>query len=188
MASQGTGDDFVGRGAELAMLHRALCGAREGRPATVAVEGEPGIGKTRLLHRFAAEAPDLKVLWASGDEAEMSLDYGVAGQLWAGVPAGLGVDGPLLTAGAAAAGGFAVGAALLDVLGALQQRGTVAIVVDDLQWADLPSARALLFALRRLRRDNILVLLASRPIAWPGWGTAGHGCWPSKHGASACTG
>jgi hypothetical protein len=162
MASQGTGDDFVGRGAELAMLHCALGDARAGRPAIVAVEGEPGIGKTQLLRRFAAEASDLEVLWASGDEAEISLDYGVAEQLWAGVPAGLGVDGQPLTAGAAAAGGFAAGAALLDVLGALQQRGTVAIVVDDLQWADLPSARALLFAVRRLRRDNILVLLASR--------------------------
>ena len=162
MASQGTGDDFAGRGAELALLHRALCEARTGRPAIVAVEGEPGIGKTRLLHRFAAEASDLEVLWASGDEAEMSLAHGVAEQLWAGVPAGLRLDGPSLTTGAAAAGGFAVGAALLDVLGALQQRGTVAIVVDDLQWADLPSARALLFAFRRLRRDNILVLLASR--------------------------
>jgi DNA-binding CsgD family transcriptional regulator len=162
MASQDTGDDFAGRGAELAMLHRALRAARAGQPTIVAVEGEPGIGKTRLLHRFAAEAPDLEVLWASGDEAEMSLDYGVAQQLWAAVPAETGVAGPPPVTGPAA-GGFAVGAALLDVLGALQQRGTVAIVVDDLQWADLPSARALLFGLRRLRRDNILVLLASRP-------------------------
>lgn len=163
MASQGTGDDFVGRGAELAMLHRALGEARAGQPAIVAVEGEPGIGKTRLMHQFAAEAADLEVLWVSGDEAEMSLDYGVAEQLRAVVPAGLGADGPPLTDGTAGAGGFAVGAALLDVLGAFQQRGTVAVVVDDLQWTDLPSARALLFALRRLRQDNILVLLASRP-------------------------
>jgi DNA-binding CsgD family transcriptional regulator len=163
MAGQGTGDDFVGRGTELALLNRALREVRAGRSAIVAVEGEPGIGKTRLLHRFAAEAPDVEVLWASGDEAEMSLDYGIAEQLWAGLPAGLRVGSPSLTAGAAAANGFAVGAALLDLLGALQQRGTVAIVVDDLQWADLPSARALLFALRRLRQDNILILLASRP-------------------------
>ena len=163
MAGQDPGNDFVGRAAELAVLHRALCEAREGQSAIVAVEGEPGIGKTRLLHRFAAEAPDLEVLWASGDEAEMSLDYGVAEQLWAAVPAGLAVDGPPPATGPAA-GGFAVGAALLDVLGALQQKGTAAaVVVDDLQWADLPSARALLFALRRLRRDNILVLLVSRP-------------------------
>ena len=163
MAGQGTGDDFVGRGAELALLDRTLREVQAGRSAIVAVQGEPGIGKTRLLHRFAAEAPDVEVLWASGDEAEMSLDYGIAEQLWAGLPAGLGFGGPPLTAGAAATGGFAVGAALLDLLGALQQRGTVAIIVDDLQWADLPSARALLFALRRLRQDNILVLLASRP-------------------------
>jgi DNA-binding CsgD family transcriptional regulator len=163
MASQGTGDDFVGRGAELTMLHRALREARAGRPAIIVVEGEPGIGKTRLLHRFAAEVPDLEVLWASGDEAEISLNDGVVEQLWAAVPAGVGGDGPPLTVGAAAVGSFAAGAALLDALGALQQRGTVAVVVDDLQWADLPSARSLLFALRRLRQDNILVLLASRP-------------------------
>ena len=125
MAGQGTGDDFVGRGAELALLHRTLREVRAGRSARiVAVEGEPGIGKTRLLHRFAAEAPDVEVLWASGDDAELSLDYGIAEQLWAGLPAGLGVDGPPLTVGAAAAGGVAVGAALLDLLGALQQRGT----------------------------------------------------------------
>ena len=162
MAGQDTGDDFVGRAAELAMLHRALREAREGQPAIVAVEGEPGIGKTRLLHRFAAETPDLQVLWASGDETEMPLDYGVAEQLWAGVPEGLAADGPPPATGSAA-GGFAAGAALLNVFGALQQRGTAAVVVDDLQWADLPSARALLFALRRLRRDSILVLLVSRP-------------------------
>ena len=94
MASQGTADDFVGRRAELAMLHRALGEARAGRPAIVAVEGEPGIGKTRLLHRFTAEAPDLEVLWASGDETEMSLDYGVAEQLWAATARRTGVDGP----------------------------------------------------------------------------------------------
>jgi predicted ATPase len=163
MASRGTGDDFVGRRTELALLHGALREARAGRPAIVSVEGEPGIGKTRLLRRFVAEVPDVAVLWASGDEAEVPLDYGLAEQLWAGAPAGLGVDGPPQTAGAAAAGGFAVGAALLDVLGTLQQHRTVAIVVDDLQWADLPSAQALMFALRRLRRDNVLVLLASRP-------------------------
>src|ERR1700749_2284774 len=128
MASRATGDDFVGRRAELALLHRALREARAGRPAIVSVEGEPGIGKTRLLHRFAAEAPDVAMLWASGDETEMPLDYGVAEALGAGVPAGPGGDSPSQTGGTASAGGFAVGAALLDALGALQQPRTVAIV------------------------------------------------------------
>src|SRR5260370_24128988 len=99
------------------MLHRALCEARAGRPVIVAGEGEPGMGQTRLLHRCLAEASGLGVLWSGGDKAEMSLDYGIAAQLGAGVPAGLGVDGPPVTVGAAAGDGFAVGAALLDVLG-----------------------------------------------------------------------
>lgn len=36
------------------------------------------------------------------------------------------------------------------------------VVVEDLQWADLPSARALLFACRRLVTDQVLVLLTCR--------------------------
>jgi DNA-binding CsgD family transcriptional regulator len=162
MVSRGVEDAFVARGAELDMMRSALSEARAGRPAIVAVEGEPGIGKTELLRRFLAEAPDVEVLWASGDEAEACLEHGIVSQLWAGTPPDLGVGAPVLPESASGSDGFAVGAALLGTLGALQDRGTVAVVVDDLQWADLPSARALLFALRRLRRDNVLVLLASR--------------------------
>ena len=36
------------------------------------------------------------------------------------------------------------------------------ILVDDLQWADGPSARALLFAARRLQADRVLVVAAAR--------------------------
>jgi ATP/maltotriose-dependent transcriptional regulator MalT len=155
-------DAFVARGAELDVMRSALSEARAGRPAIVAVEGEPGIGKTRLLRRFLAEEPDVEVLWASGDEAETSLEHGIVSQLWAATPADLRLDAPVPPDGAAGSDGFAAGAALLGALGALQERGTVAMVVDDLQWADLASARALLFALRRLQGDHVLVLLASR--------------------------
>ena len=37
------------------------------------------------------------------------------------------------------------------------------VVVDDLQWTDGPSARALLFAVRRLQADRVLVVAAARP-------------------------
>jgi DNA-binding CsgD family transcriptional regulator len=164
MAGSGVNECFVAREGELSALHGALCEARDGRPAVVAIEGEPGIGKTTLLRRFLAEAPDVETLWASGDETEVSLDHGISSQLWAGLPPDVGAaGGPALPGNASGSDGFAMGAALLAALGALQERGVVVIVVDDLQWADLPSARALLFAVRRLRRDSVLVLLTSRP-------------------------
>ncbi len=40
---------FVGRDAELAQLHRALEQARQGRGQVVAIVGEPGVGKSRLV-------------------------------------------------------------------------------------------------------------------------------------------
>jgi DNA-binding CsgD family transcriptional regulator len=164
VGGSGLNECFVARESELSVLHGALRQAREGSPAIVAIEGEPGIGKTTLVRRFLAEAPDTATLWASGDETEMSLDHGIISQLWDAMPADLGVaDGPAFSGSASGSDGFAMGAALLAALGTLQERGVVVIVLDDLQWADLPSARALLFAVRRLRGDNVLVLLTSRP-------------------------
>ncbi|MBY0279016.1 AAA family ATPase [Candidatus Binatia bacterium] len=43
---------FVGRHAELSMLHRALLRARTGSRQTVFVTGEAGVGKSRLVERF----------------------------------------------------------------------------------------------------------------------------------------
>jgi DNA-binding CsgD family transcriptional regulator len=164
MTGSGLNECFVAREDELSALHGALREARDGRPVVVAIEGEPGIGKTTLLRRFLAGAPDTEILWASGDETEVSLDHGISSQLWAAMPPGVGAaDGPAFSGSASGSDGFAQGAAFLAALGALQERGVVVIVVDDLQWADLPSARALLFAVRRLRRDSVLVLLTSRP-------------------------
>ncbi len=40
---------FVGRDAELAQLRRALEQARQGRGQVVAIVGEPGVGKSRLV-------------------------------------------------------------------------------------------------------------------------------------------
>jgi hypothetical protein len=53
----GTGSDgiFVGRAAELGALHEALEQVRHGRPFTVVVEGESGVGKTSLVHRFLGQ-------------------------------------------------------------------------------------------------------------------------------------
>ena len=51
-----TPDGLVGRAEELAVLRQAVDAAFTGRPALALVEGEPGVGKTRLLQEITAEA------------------------------------------------------------------------------------------------------------------------------------
>ena len=56
-----------------------------------------------------------------------------------------------------------MGAELVVWLGlCCRGRQMVLVVVDDLQWADGPSARALLFAVRRLQADRVLVVVSAR--------------------------
>jgi len=58
---------------------------------------------------------------------------------------------------------MAVGARLLDLFDRLQADDQVVVLVlDDLQWADRPSLRAVLFALRRLRADKVLIVVSAR--------------------------
>jgi class 3 adenylate cyclase/tetratricopeptide (TPR) repeat protein len=47
---------FVGRETECALLHQALTQAQNGRGQVVAVIGEPGVGKSRLIHEFTHAA------------------------------------------------------------------------------------------------------------------------------------
>ena len=154
---------FVGREQQLAVLTQVFAGAVAGRPAVVLVHGEAGMGKSALLARVAEqfEADGAVLLRAVGDEAESALHLGVMSQLVAGIaatPAELGSlpgkpgEHNVLTAGAG----------MLALLGELQDRGPVVLVVDDAQWADSASLHALAFCLRRLRADRVLALLAAR--------------------------
>src|SRR3954464_11618993 len=63
---------------------------------------------------------------------------------------------------------LAVGADLLGALGAVPGEDPVLVVLDDLQWADPASVRVLVFALRRLRHDRVLVLAGVRGQGGPG--------------------
>src|SRR4029077_19540994 len=75
---------FVGRQPELAVLRARLAEALAGRPQIVQIQGPAGIGKTALLEHFLAQVryePAPVVLWASGEETEGLLAYGVVEQL-----------------------------------------------------------------------------------------------------------
>lgn len=158
------GDGFVGRLAELGVLEAALARARQGRPAIIAVEGEAGVGKTALMRTFLADNHDVTQLWASGDETEVSLKFGLVNQLRAAM-ASEDLQAWPPDGSSTRVDTFAVGAELLKDIGELEESGTLAIVIDDLHWVDQASSRALLFWMRRLRRDCVLVLLAMRPRA-----------------------
>ena len=146
------------------MLEAAAVAARRGEPRVVLVEGEAGAGKSSLLARFASGLAGAAVLRAGGDEAELLLPYGVAGQLTASARGAGGRPGLLATGLSDRVDPLAVGADLVMWLGqCCRGRQLVLVLVDDLQWADGPSARALLFAVRRLQADRVLVVAAARP-------------------------
>ncbi|RTL66125.1 MAG: helix-turn-helix transcriptional regulator [Pseudonocardiaceae bacterium] len=167
--SVGSGEPFVGRTEELATLSGELDRARGGDPSVVVVSGAAGIGKTTLLRRLATSGPVTAVLRATGAPEEVALPFGIVGQLVADIPAD--ARGPLLTtAPPATADPLAVGAQLLAALGELEAGDPVLLVVDDTQWIDDASARALAFTVRRLRRDHVLVVLGVRdPDPGPAW-------------------
>jgi DNA-binding CsgD family transcriptional regulator len=157
---------FVGRLLELAALRAALAAALAGEPQVVLVQGEAGIGKSSLVSEFLGGQRSVPVVAASGEEAEAFLPYGVVQQLTAAaaaVSAGALAGLELLGQGPGAdADPLRVGVELLALLSALQEREAVTVVIEDLQWIDLASARALLFAFRRLGADRVLVVLTCR--------------------------
>jgi len=156
---------FVGRQRELAVLAELAARARADQPQVVLVEGEAGMGKSSLIARFVPAAGGGAVLRASGDEGESTLSYGVISQV-AAAARGLGAATPALLRGelADSVDPLAVGAELLSVFDALGRPGQLTLLlVDDLHWSDPPSARALLFCLRRLVADRVLVVVTARP-------------------------
>ncbi|HEY6740863.1 MAG TPA: BTAD domain-containing putative transcriptional regulator [Lapillicoccus sp.] len=60
---------FVGRQRHLETLRRAVAEAQAGRTALVLVDGEPGVGKTRLLEELAASSPEA-VAWGRSPDHE----------------------------------------------------------------------------------------------------------------------
>jgi DNA-binding CsgD family transcriptional regulator len=144
---------FVGRARELSALEEALTHARAGRPRLVLVEGPAGIGKTALVDRFLAGARDTGVLRASGDESEHELPFGVVDQL-------------LRRAGEVRsepeADHVGAGTRILQLLGTLQDQHPMVVFLDDADRADVASLRALLFVVRRLVADRVLVVLTTR--------------------------
>ena len=162
---------LLGRADERREIEQALARARSGASAVLALSGEPGIGKTALLGYAAEQRAGMRLLQARGIESEAQVPFGSLLELIRPalvlldkipVPQVAALEAALALRPAAAQDRFAVGAATLSLLAAYAEQAPVAVLVDDAQWLDGPSAAALLFTFRRLLADPIAVLIAVR--------------------------
>ncbi|RCW45962.1 regulatory LuxR family protein [Halopolyspora algeriensis] len=149
---------MVGRQRELSELEHLLTTARGGRSTMVLVEGPAGIGKTTLLEQFLAHQGGVRVFRSSGVSWESSLPFGVVEQLKRGT-------GEFAASARPCEGEqdpVDAGCHLLDSWSRIQEQEPVVIVVDDAHQADVESLRALSSAFRRMAREKVLIILATR--------------------------
>ncbi len=172
-------DPIVGRRPELLQLDVALDGLRGGDPACIVVEGEPGIGKTRLLAELCRRAEERGhvVLAGSASEFERELPYAVWVEAMDAYVASQELDAssePL--AGAASvlpalrtSGDAGVGderhrahRSMRHLLGLLAEDEPVVLVLDDLHWSDAASADLIGALVRRGMAPGVLLALGHR--------------------------
>ncbi len=174
-------EGLLEREGEIARLDLLLGEAANGTGAAVIVEGAPGIGKTSLLDAAAtlASSHGLSVLRARGGELERALAFGVARDLLArrvvdaeeelrarieagvsrtALPA-LGLGTPQFPPPDEAA----IHHGLTWLVADLADEHPLALIVDDVQWADDASAAWLAHLARRIADLPAALVLAARP-------------------------
>src|SRR5215216_4654284 len=167
---------IVGRVRERASIESFLDTAGQ-RPAVLAIEGEAGIGKTTLWLEVVAGSRR-RFFWTLScrcAEAEAKMAFAALGDLIGPVaddvlpdlpaPQRRALEVALLRAEPAKGSHIEPRAVSLGFFGSLRLLARVApvvIAVDDLQWLDRPSARALGFALRRLDSEPVGIVSTQR--------------------------
>jgi DNA-binding CsgD family transcriptional regulator len=167
---------LLGREAELALAADAVRELSEGRASVLVIEGEAGIGKTRLVQSIVddARSRDLAVFCGHAHPFERTRPFGVLaaaldlsrrsgdarraaiGTLLAGQAAG----------GPAGAGGdvqYRVVEEVVDLVETSCVECPVLLVAEDIHWADSASLLALLSLVRLLPLAALLVVVTVRP-------------------------
>ena len=172
---------MIGRERELAVIDRRLRDLRG--PSVLAVTGEPGIGKTRLLEELAerARAHGCAVLRGRALEFESAVPYApfadaLDGEIDVGTVARLGEE-PLAElarilpslgerpAPRLATERYRLHRATRTLLGELARRRPLILALDDMQWADEASLELLATLVRRPPAGRLLLAVAYR-AAW----------------------
>jgi DNA-binding SARP family transcriptional activator len=176
---------FVGRGEEMQVLRTALRQVSEGQVRCVAVSGEPGIGKSRLLKEFGSivELEGVQCVLVAMQSHDAARPMGAFVDL---VPALLRLPGALGCApesmqalrritGSPSAGlsdnrdkleldtiAFAVTAAICDMCESIATEAPLALIIDDAHALDQFSINVLSALLSSRQRARILLLLGTR--------------------------
>lgn len=175
-------DFYAGRTAEIQQLQELLQSVRSGAPGVAVIRGEQGLGKTSLVEHFlrldARAGNRSTVLRAAGALWERDSDFGLIQQLLLAprLLTSPGDDVPSQAARAAGQPGLEpnggipersgdFGDVLLAGISRLAGKTEHALIlwIDDIQWADRPSLRALLRVLRRVQPIALLTILSTDP-------------------------
>lgn len=178
MAGVATSPTLVEREGELAVVRELVEDAAAATARVAVVEGPAGIGKSGLLAALRTEADThgFRVLAARGTELERAFPFGVVRQLFEALVAGGALEDRLAGAAEAAApvfrapaeqdvpedASFAVLHGLYWLTLNLAADQPLALVVDDLQWVDVPSLRFLAYLAHRLEGQPVLVAVGLR--------------------------
>ena len=180
--------ELVGREGEFAALTTAWEVARSGRLHHVHVVGATGIGKSRLLNDFAARISAVggNVVELRANQGERDLAYALAGDLaraLAALPGAPGIApstaGVLLELDPALSVRFPAATpssrdgketlrlrtmALSDLLNAVADEHPIALLVDDLHWADAASRQIIAGIGSRAESSSVLLVTSARPV------------------------
>jgi DNA-binding CsgD family transcriptional regulator len=174
----GWGAAFIGREHELDVLRRALAAARSGRGQVLLVEGEAGIGKSRLSQEAVSLAAD-----AGFDVREGYCDDVVSARPFAPFAQALGIsetspdddrrtiarllasDGGDLPEVRLAISGkeFRVVELLGAIVDKLAEARPLLVLIEDLHWADSSTLAALRSIARRIRLLPVAIVATLRP-------------------------
>jgi ATP/maltotriose-dependent transcriptional regulator MalT len=184
-------ETLVGRASELSSLDQALSELGRGGPSALALIGEPGIGKTRLLAELCARAEQRGhvVLSGSASELEQELPFWVfvdamdeyvqgleprrLAALDGGDRAQLGHVFPGFEADAGGAGAghqderYRTHRAVRRLIDVLATPKPLVLVLDDVHWADSGAVELLGSLLRRPPAAPVLIAVAARPRQLP---------------------